>query len=228
MLIVPAILTNDVRSLETQIKRLIPYFSLFQIDVQDGLYVPSTTLPLNEIGQVICKIQKDVGDKYGRIYFDFHLMLSDYSGASCEVVRMSKCVNIRHVLVHSNIPEETEILSLCPSINPEEKYLQHNKNPIFHGDKLASYPAIQIMTVKPGPQGQSLDVDSLEKVKILRKMKYKGEILIDGSVNPESIKVILNKPKSYWPSTVCIGSYISRAPKGELKTRIKHLKKLIG
>ncbi len=263
MLIVPAILTNDEGQFVHQAGRLLPHFSLFQIDVQDGQYVPSTTLSLPSVVGCLAKLIVQFPEKMHAASFDLHLMLSDYSGASKELNGLSEDINIRYVFVHRNIEERIDtsptspftpvggiplhkggpssgrssfeggappwagwwMSQICPVLNPQDVDLLQ-EGATFLGQKVLSYPAIQIMTISPGPQGQAFEPANLDKIKTLRKNGYKGEILIDGSVNEKSIKLILEKEKVFWPDTLCVGSYLSRAPDSEVNPRTNALNEL--
>jgi len=227
MQIVPAILTTDAEDFKSQILSLLPYYSTFQIDIQDGNYVPSTTLAPLEIADALGQIKRERNDAFANTKFDFHLMLSDYSEALSVIESLSKEISARYIFVHRNFDSFAGEAAVCATLNPEDSANQLEDDSLFRTLKPLSAPAIQIMTINPGPQGQQMDFTNLEKIKRLRELGYKGEILIDGSVNNVSLEKIIKMDEIYWPDTYCVGSYLSIASGEDLQQRIVLLGKLI-
>lgn len=227
MQIVPAILTTDAEDFKSQILSLLPYYSTFQIDIQDGNYVPSTTLTPLEVADAIGQMKRERNDVFANTKFDFHLMLSDYSEALGVIENLSKDISTRYIFVHKNFDAFAGEAAVCATLNPEDDADKLMDDSLFRTLKPLSAPALQIMTINPGPQGQDMDYVNLEKVKKLRELGYKGEVLIDGSVNSISLEKIMKMDKIYWPDTYCVGSYLSKASGEVLQQRIVLLGKLI-
>jgi len=232
MNIIPAILTKDKKSFKEQIVRLLSYFDTFQIDVQDGQFVQSTTLSMSDISSSLELLLQDTRIDLSRVKFDFHLMLKDYSKALEYIDHMPNKLDIRYIFVHrnmvtfpSNLSEKTKN-KICPTLNPSDKDLLE-KHRTFLDKRLSEYGAIQVMTIHPGPQGQEIDYNNLEKIRLLRESGFKGEMLVDGSMNPDTIAKILSMDEVYWPDTVCVGSYLSQSADEELPSKVDALSEII-
>ncbi len=209
MRIVPAILTNDERELNSQLLRLAPHFNSFQIDIQDGIYVPSKTVNYSRVMSLLSQNGNSLSHNSGsKKVFDFHLMLSDYDVTIRALDSMRSKIGLRYIFVQGNFKSNGLVDCVCPSINIDSN-LNNDQNMVFCGKRLLDFPAIQIMSIIPGPQGQSFQESALVNIRILKEMGYKGEILIDGSINAISLAIILSKSQKYHPDTLCVGSYFS-------------------
>lgn len=235
MEIVFTLLAKDIQDFESQLIRIAPVCKVFQIDIQDGVYVPNTTLPSEKICDAVPHLIVSHSASLAGCTFDFHLQIADYSSSLEALHALNDVVPIRHVFVHTNFPLSSqssienwslkiENLSLCPALNPED---QCAKDALFVGRPLLSFPAIQIMTIHPGPQGQTFIPKQLDKIAYLRQQGYKGRVFIDGGVNPSTLQYILSLPPAYRPDTICVGSYLSRAPEQDFRERIEVLKTLV-
>lgn len=198
----PAPLEETPEGLQTQLTNLTPYFKSFQIDIADGIFVPNETVQLEEVKAVV--------EGFPDIVIDFHLMVEDWNH-ELDILETFYDSNIRYVLIHSktNPPVDvfTEQLSdhyrLGLVINPEEEI-----ETIVQKYNLSHIPAIQIMTVVPGKQGQPFIEKSLNKIEQLRIAGYKSDIIIDGAVNDKTLPVILGK--KFVPDYAGIGSFLTK------------------
>lgn len=225
MEVVPTITTTAIDTFEYLMFRFIPHGKTFQIDIQDGHFVPNKTFTSSEVLQFLQNLPPERLAIYKSAIFDFHLMVQDYSPSLKAISEIKKLVTVRYIFVHQNFPFPNSALTgVCPTLNPEDPPVQ---GATFLGKSLMSYPAIQIMTIHPGPQGQSLISGQLERIKELRLTGYTGKIVVDGSMNPTSLQYILSRPSTYHPDIVCVGSYFSRAPDQEIGERIETLKALV-
>ncbi|MEI6327158.1 MAG: hypothetical protein WCO78_03485 [Candidatus Roizmanbacteria bacterium] len=100
MKLIPAPLSTNRDECKAQFQMLLPYFSHFQIDIQDGIYVPNKTIGVSEYLEVIDELLEnsltavipglsrnlDPGITQSvtsslddnQVVVDMHLMLSDY------------------------------------------------------------------------------------------------------------------------------------------------------
>jgi len=225
MEVVPTITTTAIETLEYLLFRFLPHGKTFQIDIQDGHFVPNKTFRADDVLQFMQKLPPERLDIYRSAVFDFHLMVQDYSPSLEAIGQIKKLVTVRYIFVHQNFPHpHLELNHVCPTLNPEDPPVP---GAMFLGKPLLSYPAIQIMTIHPGPQGQAFIPKQLERINDLRINGYKGKIVVDGSMNPTSLQYILSRPSTYHPDIACIGSYLSRAPDQEIGARIEILKALV-
>lgn len=228
MEIVFTLLAKDVRDFEAQLLRMAPLCKIFQIDVQDGVYVPNKTLSVEDIRDSLIRLTHSHGTLLGGCVFDFHLQVADYL-PSLEALRTIKStVKIRYVLVHLNFSRPSLVdmgqLPICPTLNPEDHCTTETQ---FMGRPLMSFSAIQIMTIHPGPQGQAFMPKELEKIAYLRQSGYTGKLIIDGGVNATTIEYVSSLSLVYQPDIVCVGSYLSKAPDQEVGGRIEMLNDLV-
>lgn len=199
----PAPLEDSAEMLFDQFQRLTPYFKSFQVDIADGKFVDNETLSIQDA--------KGVLSEFPGVTVDFHLMVTDWQYA-IDVIETIDRVTVRYVLVHSKTNPPTKIFesrsinsfSVGLVINPDEEI-----DTIKQKYDLSKVPAIQIMTVYPGKQGQPFVKESLNKIDQLRIAGYKSDIFIDGAVNPDTIPSILSRKFS--PDYAGIGSYLTRA-----------------
>ncbi len=233
MEIVTTLLTTSVQEFETQFTRTVPFCTTFQIDIQDGLFVPSSTLSAEHVCATLNRLKVSRGELVEGCTFDFHLQVTDYLPSLSAIHAVASDIRIRYIFAHTNFALTTdlergtwhsELSAICPALNPEDRL---TKDTLFVGRPLLSFPAIQIMTIHPGPQGQVFIPKQLERINELRNNGYKGKIVVDGSINPISLTHILSLPSTYHPDIVCIGSYLSRAPNQEVGGRIETLKTLV-
>ena len=235
MEIVTTLLTTSVQEFEAQFTRTLPFCTTFQIDIQDGLFVPSSTLSAEHVCATLNRLRVSLGELVEGCTFDFHLQVTDYLPSLSAIHAVASDIRIRYIFAHTNLPLASqpdienwslkiENLFLCPALNPEDRL---TKDTLFVGRPLLSFPAIQIMTIHPGPQGQVFIPKQLERINELRNNGYKGKIVVDGSINPTSLKHILSLPSTYHPDIVCVGSYLSRAPNQEVGGRIEMMKELV-
>jgi len=210
----PSILSADFSQLGTEIKKLeAAGADLIHVDVMDGHFVPNLT-----IGPPIIKSLR----KFTKIPFDVHLMISpvhkyikDYADAGADIIT-----------IH---PEATdsllESIKLIKSLN---KKVGVSLNPETSLDKL--YPVISqidlvlIMSVNPGFGGQKFIQETIDKIKTLKaklnELKLKIEIEVDGGINFENSKSIIQSGADILVS----GTTIFKSNQGNIKKNIEILK----
>jgi pentose-5-phosphate-3-epimerase len=218
MKIVPTLQTETTDEFSAQLHRLLPYFSRYSVDIQDGSFTPSRTISSKEVLEIFSEnpVPKN-------ILFDFDIMVTDYENCLKDIEKIAERITVNKVVVHfsffkgKQIPTSDNII-----IGPALDFSDNIEDLDYLGD-LNKIPVIQIMTIHSGPQGQPFNPEMLNKIATLRKYNYRNEILIDGAVNDQSLPIILQQ--TYLPDIACVGSYLSHA--GErFKERIKYLQTL--
>jgi ribulose-phosphate 3-epimerase len=190
----------------------------FQIDVQDGRFVPSITLTIDEWIATFEKLNISLQTIAQKKIFDVHLMMESYDLTPLQ--KLKSTVPLRWILVHTNYRGEIST-QICPVLNPEDDVLDTR----FH-DWIDVSPAVQVMTVNPGPQGQAFLPQQLDKVKFIREHFPSKTIIIDGAVNEQSVHYIRSLGKIFQPDVLGVGSYLARAHGEELHQRIAFLRGL--
>jgi len=219
MQIIPSVLEYNVDGLNLQINRLSKYFSRFQIDTADGIYVDNTTIQTNDIVDYFKKSLIN----FKNLIFDFHFMTKNYENDIRKINELRKIININYIFVHYNLfPNLNQIKKECSLpiglvFNPQDQI-----NDLSNHYSLNEIPFFQIMSIVPGAQGKPFIPETLNKIEQLRDIGYRKEIFLDGAVNEKTIPVIL--AKKYQPDFICPGSFLTKAK--NLEKNVKYLNKL--
>lgn len=182
----PSILAADFNRLGKQIKELEQNkIELLHIDVMDGMFVPSISFGM----PVITSIRKE-----SSLFFDVHLMVQEpiryikefvEAGADLITVHVEACEDAAETLKQV----KSHNVKCGISLNPETPV-----EVIFPYLELAD--VVLVMSVHPGFGGQKLIPETLEKVKILAKIREERNlhynIEIDGGVNQENLLEIVS------------------------------------
>ncbi|OGK25230.1 hypothetical protein A3C25_04260 [Candidatus Roizmanbacteria bacterium RIFCSPHIGHO2_02_FULL_38_11] len=217
MQIIPALLEKSPTALFFQIKRLTPYFKIFQIDIADGIFVPNKTVQIDDI-------MKHETYNMKHLTFDFHLMVNDFEREIKKLEKLRNLLNIKNIFIHFSLSPNYSLLttnyplfSFCLVLNPEDKVedlaKHYTLNPI---------PCIQIMSVNPGFQGSPFIPQTLKKIEQLRLKDYRNKIYLDGAINQDTIPSILSIKNK--PDSLCVGSFLSKAK--NLNERVDYLREI--
>lgn len=226
MKLIPAPLSTSKDECKAQFSMLLPYFSHFQIDIQDGIYVPNKTIELQEY---LAVIQDEIprhllADQNPiSVTLDLHLMLSDYTQSvefCANALEKYNKVKIRAIFIHANISQELlkkfKSLPFAMTFSPPDEprdwteYLQISKY-------------AQVMTIYPGPQGQQFMPEMLTKIGQIHEINPHIQVCIDGAVNDTTYPIIKSQPSPCVPDELAIGSYFSKANPGNIASRIHKL-----
>lgn len=228
MHIIPALLNTSQDEFSAQLTNLSKYFHHFQIDIADGVFVPNTTIPVDEIRSAFsaCLPARQVhGSSLGNIFFDFHLMVNDYEAEIKKLQSLSQQIKIKTIFIHLSLLPDYERLtmnyesfSIGLVLNPEDTVESLAKT-----YDLTKLEHIQIMSVNPGFQGAPFIPETLKKVEHLRLKYYRNKIYLDGGINEKTLPTIMEQ--KYKPDVLCIGSYLTKTE--NLKERALHLEQLV-
>lgn len=219
MEIVPAILVKDARELQRQIERLSPYFSHFQIDIADGIYVSEKTLKLADAFSTSQPFSDSA------FSLDFDLLVEEVKPVLDEISKLAKKPYVKTIFVH-NLQSAIELFnhpttypfSLGFALDPEISV-----DTIVSKFPLKDLPAIEIMTVVPGAQGREFIPETLQKIEQLRNAGYRNKIYLDGGITDKTLPVIFSQ--KFCPDVLCIGSFFSKAE--DIKEKVKILNNLL-
>lgn len=219
MNVVPALLEQDVEMQKKQLLSLSRFYSRFQVDIADNIFVPNKTTQIEELNDA------SFFNMASGVVFDFHLMVSDPIKHIETITHLPK-KRVGCVLIHHSVfPPYEDLKKAYPTLrfglvlNPEDEVSSVPEQLI------TQLPSFQVMTITPGFQGSSFIEELLIKIEQLRKRGYKGEILIDGSVNEKTLPIIL--AKEYKPDILGIGSFLTKASPKLMKERIQHLTNIL-
>lgn len=207
MKIVPTLLTTAINDLKNQLILFQNIFERIQIDIADAKLVPNFTTQINDLIDLVKENDKLLNRK---IVLDFHLMVENFEPELEKIKELEKLgVKIGIVLINSKFNvnhqklEEKFGLKIGLDFFPESDIEE-----VINTSNMNNFSSVQIMTVSPGFQGSPFLPEMLKKITILKRLGYRGEILIDGGVNNQTIGQI-NK-NLYKPDILCVGSYLTK------------------
>lgn len=205
MIVAPTILEPTAEQVVKQIVKLSPYFDHFQVDVQDGRYTSNKTASLEELKNYCFTHKIDLQDKT----FNIDIMTQDTERDVACVMQLSPFLNVISIFVHdSQVKAYPSLIRKYPavalglSLNPEDSV-----EALSQKYPLKTIPIMQIMTVHPGPQGQSFIPECINKIDQLRTLNYRNKIYVDGGLNDRTIPLISTRTEK--PDVLCVGSYLT-------------------
>lgn len=180
--IAPSILAADKENLAKDIIDVTAAGAdCIHIDVMDGKFVNNIT-----DGENMLQIAKE----NTKLYLDVHLMVVD------PINYISKYNNANCITFHIEAADEKSIINLIGKIKNEGIDVGIAIKPRTPIEVLEKYISkinkVIVMTVEPGFGGQKLIPDTLQKVKDLRNKYSKLDIEVDGGVNFENSREIID------------------------------------
>ena len=185
MKIVPGILTSDMTDFDQKVELVKELVEWVHIDMQDGEFIDQSTRDIRKFPDAVLH---GLGAEAHLMTYEPDKYLEDCSrmGFKRVIIHLSAMENPSAVL------RRIKALHMQPAIalNPEDSV-----------DSLEPYldliEAVLIMTINPGPQGQKIMPELLEKSRELRM--YEPDIIIgvDGGVKLGNIEMVAEYPLDY-------------------------------
>jgi ribulose-phosphate 3-epimerase len=177
----PSILSADFGKLNDEIKTVEKFANSLHIDVMDGHFVDNISYGV--------PIIKDIKTK---LFKDCHLMITD-------PVKYSKDFSkyCDRIIFHAELYEhETELMNAIDKIKKlgiEVGLALNPDKPVsLIKDVLHNIDAVLIMGVYAGFGGQKFIPEVLNKVKELRRLGFRKDIIIDGGINDKTSKLAID------------------------------------
>ncbi len=205
MIVIPTLMSQNVREIDAQVLRVKQESSLdrIQVDVIDGEFAPELTVTPVDLLPV----------RFDELKVDIHLMTND---------------PINDVIECSQITSVDRIIAQVEHMDDQKAFLEHvvtsGKKPGFSLDLYTDLDAIdeasfmylsviQLMGVQAGEQGQTLRSDILiPKIKELKTYLDANQltcrIVVDGGVNDNTIAAL----KEAGVMEVAVGSFLWNSP----------------
>lgn len=185
-ILAPSILSADFAHLaESAKKAQAGGAGLFHIDVMDGHFVPNISFGATVMKSLLGNVE---------IPFDVHLMIEDAD----RYIESFVTENTEYITVHREACTHLDrSLQLIKSYGVKSGVAINPATPIWTLDcVLDKVDLILVMSVNPGFGGQKMIYSTLEKVRQLKKIKeekgYNFKIELDGGVNTENVKEIVD------------------------------------
>lgn len=179
----PSLLAADFSKLESEIKRVDDAGAeMLHLDVMDGVFVPNISFGF----PVIKSIRKCTD-----MIFDVHLMITD-PGRYIDVVADA---GADIITFHYESCEDR--LAVIKKIKAAGKKVCISVKPKTSAEVLAEYipylDMILIMTVEPGFGGQKFIMETVENIRIAKRLAdaadHPIDIEVDGGINPETARI---------------------------------------
>ncbi len=193
--VVPAILTDNPTSLGQMVSGANSFATYVQIDIMDGLFVPSSSIGAHDLQTA------DI-----RFEWEAHLMVEQPRGD----LEAFKEIGARRVIFHlesRSDPEETVRkaksigLEIGLALNPETAVAE--ALPL-----LGKVDSVLLMTVHPGYYGSEFIPEVLAKVGQVREARADLEIGVDGGIKEDNLLRVVRSGVDM----VCVGSAIFHSP----------------
>ena len=153
-----------------------------QIDIADNTFVPSQTVGIETIEKYPISLQKEA-----------HLMVNNPVVLLPDLKRLG----FKRVLIHYEIENWEAALKEAKEQGFEVGIALNPETAVSTVEPfLDTMNVVQIMSVRPGFQGQTFIPESIEKIKELSELRSKTNsnflIAVDGGLNPENVKEVVD------------------------------------
>jgi ribulose-phosphate 3-epimerase len=201
MIIAPSLLSMDFTQTLSQLNEIKQsHATWLHFDVMDGHFVPNLSF-----GPDICKQIRLNSD----LFMDVHIMVSNPNYFSDVFMNVGADLITFHLEACAN---EQEVIQIIDKIHAKNVKVGLSIKPDTNIESLFPYldkiDLVLIMSVNPGYGGQSFMMSALDKIRTLKKIivreNYQVLIEVDGGINDETAKLVLEAGAD----VLVAGSYI--------------------
>jgi ribulose-phosphate 3-epimerase len=195
--VVPALLTDSPTELSCMLLQAATFTDWVQIDIMDGLFVPSTSVT-----------NRDIADADPRIGWEAHLMVKEplkyiedfYAAGAKRIIIHYESVEGDAARVISNITYMGMGAGLA--LNPETPASVIDKN------TLRCLDSVLFLAVHPGYYGAKFVPEVIAKIRSFKRLFPEINIAIDGGVKADNITQVAQAGAN----EICVGSAIFSQP----------------
>ena len=194
--VIPAIIAANFSDLEDKINKVKDHVEWIQLDVMDGRFVDRITWynpqELKDLPQEITQ----------KVNFEAHLMV--YKPERLIEQWLKSCV--KRIYFHFEATHrKAELVAKIKDAGIEAGLALDIVTPYtFIESFIPQLDAVLIMTVRPGKSGQKFREDIISKIKNLHQKYPDLPIAVDGGINPDTAKLVLEAGATM----LCSGSYV--------------------
>ncbi|MFH0941549.1 MAG: ribulose-phosphate 3-epimerase [Chloroflexota bacterium] len=193
--IVPAILTDDPKALESMARQAATFTDYVQIDIMDGQFVPSYSVTWQHLAAIPLKVT-----------WEAHLMVAHPEE---HLAGFHKAGASRIVFHYETTSSPREVIGLARGYGLEVGLAINPGTPVSAILPLASeVDSVLFLSVNPGFYGSEFIPGVLDKITEFKKLQPGVVTGIDGGVKESNIAAIARTGASY----ICVGSAIFRNP----------------
>ena len=193
--IIPAILTDDSKALETMARQSASFTNFVQIDIMDGKFVPSRSVTWQQLSTINLNFT-----------WEAHLMVTQPE----EYLAGFKKARASRIIFHYEATRAPQkVIKSIRSLGLEVGIAINPGTPTSAILPLANLVDIVLfLSVNPGFYGGKFIPAVLDKIREFRKLRPEVETGIDGGIKENNIVEIANTGVN----CICVGSAIFRAP----------------
>ena len=175
--LVPAILTEDPKALETMVRQAETFTNYVQLDIMDGQFVPSQSISHEHLAGLHMKLN-----------WEAHLMVQ-HPENYLEGFRQAGAHKV--TFHYEATPASQEVISLARNIGLEVGLAINPETPVSAILPLVNeVDSVLFLSVHPGFYGSKFIPEVLDKVAELRNARPDIEIGIDGGIKESNIAQI--------------------------------------
>jgi ribulose-phosphate 3-epimerase len=192
MKIVPALLAEKQEIFLARLRQAETFSDYIQIDLMDGIFVPSKSFPVEDLKDAGCKVP-----------FEVHLMLNN----PWSFLEFSDLPNLKQVIFHfeSKITDHIDFIHALRQKSLKAGLAIKPETELEKFQKTAEYvDTILFLTVDPGRYGSIFKPEVLKKIDRTRTLFPGKSIAVDGGVSLDNLNEFLKLGVDY----VCVGSRI--------------------
>jgi|GEM_PF-18235 len=207
--IIPAILTQDRFEAEHRLERMVGKVHWVQIDIADETFTKTKTFAPD-----------DVQVHAWPFLFEAHLMVDN----PIKYIEACRRSGYNRVVFHHEMKEESlAVIEKIHEAGMEAGIAIGPKTPLVVLDEyMQKVDSLLLVAVPPGKSGQTMDKDTLERMRILRKKAPRSlPIFVDGGVNEDNIQEVIHAGAT----GVCMGSALFQESDDTLLNRLQELLK---